>query len=175
MTTFLLIVILILISALGVMLFLKKRAESAATEARQNAANTRAKADQEITQARTAATDAIRFSQETFQQKTEAELSVHANKIREHYETEARKLWEENHQQLAAALAELEPLRPFAYMKVAHTEVSKNLEGAIAEATALRQEAQSLVDQTRSSAVLEERRLAHSSVQKKFAIKRTPF
>lgn len=163
MTTFLLIVVLILGVGSAVLYLLMKRAQAAAALARQQAVDARTTADLEIAQARTAASDAVRFSQESYEKKS-AELAVYADQVRQHYETAAQKLYAEMNEKLKAAHAELEPLRAYGYLKDAHAEVSKTLEGAIAEATALRQEAQAVLDEARTS-TLAERKAAQQRVR----------
>ena len=58
-------------------------------------------------------------------------------------------------QQLETALAELAPLRGYASLKDAESEVRKTLVETIAEAAALRREAQLLVDQTKEATAQE--------------------
>ena len=108
-------------------------------------------ANEKIARARAEAQTAMANAQAAFEQKSD-ELDAAAERIREHYETEARKALEQANAQLAKTLAELEPLRGYASLKDAETEVRKALAGALEEATALRQEAQTLMEQTRSSA-----------------------
>ncbi|MCE9608595.1 MAG: DUF4041 domain-containing protein [Chthoniobacter sp.] len=98
------------------------------------------------------------YAQQTLEQRL-AELAAESERIREHYEKEALKVHEAATQQLEAALAELGPLRGYASLQDAENEVRKSLAEAIAEAAALRQEAQMLVDQTRAAAA-EERRVS---------------
>lgn len=147
MTTFLLIVTVILGSALTVTYFLKRRAEKAVTGARQEAETARQQRDKEVAQARGETETAVTNAQAVYEQKI-AELDGQAERIREYYETEAQKLVD------AANLrtAELEPLRAYAALKDAEAEVRKTLADAITEASALRQEAQRLLEQTREAA-----------------------
>ena len=145
MTTFLLIVILILSGALAVFYFLKQRVEKALVAARQKAEAARGEAQAAMVNAQAA-----------FEQKS-AELDTYGERLREHYETEARKAVEEANAQLTQTLAELEPLRGYASLKDAEAEVRKTLAEALAEATALRQEAQALMEQARNSAEDERR------------------
>lgn len=145
MTTFLLIVILILGGALAVFYFLKQRVEKALVAARQQAEAARGEAQAAMVNAQVA-----------FEQKS-AELDTYGERLREHYETEARKAVEEANAQLTQTLAELEPLRGYASLKDAEVEVRKTLAVALAEATALRQEARALMEQARNSAEDERR------------------
>ena len=145
MTTFLLIVILILGGALAVFYFLKQRVEKALVIARQQAEAARGEAQAAMVNVQAA-----------FEQKS-AELDTYGERLREHYETEARKSVEEANAQLTQTLAELEPLRGYASLKDAEVEVRKTLAEALAEATALRQEAQAVMERARNSAEDERR------------------
>ena len=151
MTTFLLIVILILGSVLAVIYFQKERLERALVATRQQAAVARQQRDEAVSRARDEAQAAMVNAQSAFEQKG-GELDAYAERLREHYEIEARKALEEAAAQLTQTLAELETLRGYASLKDAETEVRKMLAEALAEATALRQEAQTLLEQTRNSA-----------------------
>ena len=104
-------------------------------------------------------TDAwVASTRATFDSKV-AGLDLEAQHIRDHYETEFRKAQESIQAQLTATLAELEPLRGYADLHDAEQSVRKTLADALLEATALREEARTLVDQTRA-ATLEERAAA---------------
>lgn len=144
MTTFLLILVVLLGGALAVMYYLKQRADAAAAQAQQQA-----------NAARSEAQAAIVSAQQAFEEKV-AELNAAAVRIREHYETEAQKQQDAANQIIAQTLAELEPLRAYGSLKDAESEVRKTLAEALMEASSLRQEAQALVDQSRSDS-LEER------------------
>jgi uncharacterized protein len=102
---------------------------------------------------------AIANAQIAYEQKI-AELDAQAERIREHYETETRNAEDAANKRLA----ELEPLRAYAALKDAEAEVRKTLTNAIAEASALQQQAQMLVVQTRE-ATSEERAQAQQRVR----------
>lgn len=93
---------------------------------------------------------AVAYAQEMLAQKL-AELSTESDSIRQHYEKEALTAYDAANQELQTALAELAPLRGYANLHDAENEVRKALTEAIAEAVALRREAQTIVDQTRNS------------------------
>ena len=158
MTTFLLIVILILGCALAVIYFLKQRAERMLAAARLQAELARQQRDEAVSRARNEAQAAMVNAQAAFEGKS-AELAAYAERIRDHYETEARKALEKTTEQLTQTLAELEPLRGYASLKDAEEEVRKTLAAAVAEATALHREAYALLQQTRNF-TSEERRQA---------------
>jgi hypothetical protein len=148
MTTFLLIVVLILGVALAITYFLKRRVEKTVAAARQQAVSAEQQRD-----------TAIANVQAAYEQKV-AELDTEAERIRAQYEAEARKIADDAN----SRVAELEPLRGYAALKDAETEVQKILADAVAEATALRQEAKGLLDQTLEAAA-EERMRAQQRVK----------
>ncbi len=142
MTAILLVIVLVLGGALVVTYFLKRRVEGSVAAARQQAASAEQQRD-----------TAIANIQAAYEQKV-AELDAEAERIRAQYEAEARKIEDEAN----LRVAELEPLRGYAALKDAETEVQKILVDAVAEATALRQEAKRLVDQTHEAAAEERMR-----------------
>ncbi len=148
MTAILLVIVLVLGGALVVTYFLKRRVEGSVAAARQQAASAEQQRD-----------TAIANIQAAYEQKV-AELDAEAERIRAQYEAEARKIEDEAN----LRVAELEPLRGYAALKDAETEVQKILADAVAEATALRQEAKRLVDQTHEAAA-EERMRAQRRVK----------
>jgi F0F1-type ATP synthase membrane subunit b/b' len=150
MTTFLLIVVLILGSALAIMYFLKRRVEKTVAVAQQQVVSAQQQRDAEVARARGDAEAAVANVQAAYEQKV-TELDAEAERIRAQYEAEARKIADEAN----SRAAELEPLRGYAALKDAETEVQKILADAIAEATELRQEAKRLVDQTHEAATAE--------------------
>jgi len=151
MTTFLLVLWLITSAALAVFYFLKQRSDAAAASARQQASAAQQESEREVGLARQETQAAVAYAQQTLEQKL-AELATESERVREHYEIEALKVHEAATQQLEAALAELAPLRGYASLQDAESEVRKTLAEAIAEAAALRREAQMLVDQTKEAA-----------------------
>lgn len=159
MTTFLAIVILVISAALIVMFILKEKAEERRAAAEQVAMAARQESEQEIIRTRAATEEAIRNAKTIYEQKI-AELDDQAERIREHYEAEAQKLVDEAN----AKVAELEPLRAFAELKDAETEVRKTLAEALVGASGLREEAELLLSRTREAA-LEERLEAQRRVK----------
>ena len=151
MTTFLLVLWLITSAALAVFYFLKQRSDAAAASARQQASAAQQESEREVGLARQETQAAVAYAQQTLEQKL-AELATESERVREHYEIEALKVHEAATQQLEAALAEFAPLRGYASLQDAESEVRKTLAEAIAEAAALRREAQMLVDQTKEAA-----------------------
>lgn len=165
MTTFLLILWLITAAALVVYYFLKRRADAAAASARQEADSTRQESRQEIARtrdekeaaiakARAEAQAAVIYAQQTLEAKL-AEVAAEADRIRSHYEKEALRVHHETTQQLEAALAELAPLRGYSTLRDAESEVRRTIAEALAEAAALRREAELLLDQTKENTTRE--------------------
>ena len=159
MSTVLLISVLILGVALAITYFLKRRVEKTVAAAQKQAADAQKDRDAEIARARTDVEVAVANAQAAYEQKV-SELSAESERIRTHYEAEARKIADEAN----ARAAELEPLRGYAPLKDAEAEVQKILAETLAEATALRQEAKRLVDQTHEAAA-EERVRAQQRVK----------
>jgi len=159
MSTFLLIIVLVLGVALAITYFLKRRLEKTMAAAQKQAADAQKERDVEIARARGDTEAAVANAQMAYEQKV-SELNTESERIRAHYEAEARKIADEAN----ARAAELEPLRGYAALKDAEAEVQKVLAEALAEAAALRQEAKRLVDQTHE-AVAEERVRAQQRVK----------
>ena len=108
MKTFLLIVILILGCALAVFYFLKQRAERMLAAAKEEAEAAWKQRNVAVARARDEAQAAMVNAQVACEQKS-AEIDASAERIRAHYETEARKAIEEVNSRLIETLAELEP------------------------------------------------------------------
>ena len=147
MTIFLLVVILILGVGLVVTYLLKARIEKTVDAARQEALNAKQQRDADVAQARADANATISNTQAAYEQKV-SELAAEAERIRNQYEVETRKIADE----ADARLAELEPLRGYAALQDAEKEVQKVLAEAVADAMALREEAKKLLDQTHEAA-----------------------
>lgn len=84
-----------------------------------------------------------------------AELKSEAERIRDHYDAEAKKAIEAAEVLLTKTLKELEPLRKFESLRNAEVEIKQVLADAIAEATALRKESETLLEQSRTVAAAE--------------------
>jgi hypothetical protein len=81
-----------------------------------------------------------------------AEVKQESERIRQHYETEARKSQEAADALVAKTIKEFEPLRKFAKFRDAEAEAQRQLDDALKEATSLRAEAQSLMEQAKNAA-----------------------
>lgn len=109
-------------------------------------------------EAQASVTDAQKLLDQQFEQ-----LKQDSDRVRQHYEFEARKSQEAAEAMLSKVLKELEPLRKYEPLKDAEEEARRTLTGALSEAAALRKEAQDLLDQTRKAAAVE-RALADQKV-----------
>lgn len=161
MTIFLALVSLGLLIALAVFFFKNKKltahvnqrqAEIAA--AKQETAQVREQCAVEVARIRTETEQSVNEAQKLIDQQV-ADLRAEAERVRQHYEGEARKIAEASQAQLARALSDVEALRKYTPLRDAEVEVRQTLETALAEANALRAQAQALLDQARSAAETE--------------------
>ena len=144
MSTFFFILFCMASATAAVFAFLMQKAEKAL-------ASERERVPSEITRLGNEAAAAAANAQSTIERKI-AELNAEAQRVREHYETESRKIIEDIHTDLVKARAELEPLRALAALQQSEAQVRSTLADALAEASALRSEAQALMDQSRLAA-----------------------
>lgn len=172
--TFIFVLWLLTLGAVLLIFHLKQSADRKTASARLEAETLRVESEREIGLVRKEAEEslarsraesqaAVIYAQQTLEQKL-AEIAGESERFREHYENESLKVWEDANRKLEAALAELGPLRGYASLKDAENEVRQTLADAIAQAAALRQEAQLLIDQTRESTT-EERRASQQRIR----------
>jgi hypothetical protein len=84
-----------------------------------------------------------------------AEMQQESERIRQHYEVESRKIQEAADALVGKTINDLEPLRKYEKLRDAETEAQHQLAEALKEATGLRTEAQSLLEQARNAAANE--------------------
>ncbi len=84
-----------------------------------------------------------------------AEMQQESERIRQHYETESRKILEAADALVAKTVKDFEPLRKYEKLRDAEAEAQRQLANALQEATSLRTEAQSLLEQARSATTSE--------------------
>ncbi len=84
-----------------------------------------------------------------------ADLKQESERIRQHYDHEARKSQQAAEALLAKTLHEIGPLRKYESLRDAEAEIKRVLGDAMAEAIALRKDAQTLLQQSRTAAVEE--------------------
>src|SRR5437763_14404836 len=94
MSTFLLIIVLVLGVALAITYFLKRRVEKTMAAAQKQAAEAQKERDVEILRARGDIEAAVANAQTAYEQKV-SELNAESERIRAHYEAEARKIADE--------------------------------------------------------------------------------
>ncbi|HXP63529.1 MAG TPA: DUF4041 domain-containing protein [Dongiaceae bacterium] len=82
-------------------------------------------------------------------------MKQEAERVRQHYDAEARKSQEAAEALVAKTIKDFEPLRKYEHLRDAEGEAQRQLADALKEATALRSEAQSLLDQSRAAAASE--------------------
>lgn len=121
--------------------------EGEVTVAQEEAENTRQSCESEKARTQGEARAAIGTAQQLLDQGAE-DLKRESERIRLHYEAEARRVTEESN----ATVAALEPLRKFSRFQDAEAEVQRVLSDALKEASGLRGEAQQLLEVTRANA-----------------------
>ena len=141
----------------------QQEAQSSIAQAQQESERQRQHYESETQRVYGEAQAAVAEAQKQLNQQF-AELKQESEQIRQHYETEARKSQEAAEAMLSKALKELEPLRKYESLRNAEEEMRRTLAAALTEATALRKEAQTLLEQTRAAAA-DERALALEKVK----------
>jgi len=136
MTVFLAIVCLALLITLAIFFFKNKQCKA-------ETVRVRTETEQSITEAQKLVDQEI------------ADMRAEAERVRQHYEAEARKIADSSQAQLNQALKDVEELRKYAPLRAAEAEVRQTLANAITEATTLRGQAQSLLEQARTAAETE--------------------
>jgi hypothetical protein len=159
MTTFLLIVILLLGIALGVFILLKKLADIKLAQAHADLAQQIEKSKNEVQALRDEYNKQAGLIQADYEQRI-AGLENEAERIRQHYQTESQKAQEEAHAALLKAQRDLASLAQYATLADAEKEVGERLQAAINQAEALEAEAQELLRQAKDEAD-NERQAAH--------------
>ena len=126
MKTFLLVVFLMLCGAVAVMYFLMKRAMRQLAAAKEEAQAAWRQREIAVIRAQNETKAAMENAQAVVERKS-AEAEASSDRIRAHYETEARKAIDELNSRLNQTLAELEPLRKYAALRGSEDEVQKRL------------------------------------------------
>jgi len=84
-----------------------------------------------------------------------ANMQQESERVRQHYETEARKIQEAADALLVKTIKDFEPLRKYEKLRDAEDEVQRQLVDALQEAASLRTEAQTLMEKARNAAANE--------------------
>lgn len=151
MPAILTILIVGLLAALIV--FIYRTRELTRLVAQQQAGITTAKqqCESEIIRIRNEAAQGVTEAQRLIDQQV-AEIGAETERVRQHYEAEARKVMDASREQLAKAQADVEQLKKYASLLNAEEEVRRVLADAMTEATELRGQAQALLEQSHTAA-----------------------
>jgi hypothetical protein len=150
MTTFLTILIAGLLIVVIVFFLLWRRALTARKIAQQQIEAAIRERDSEIAQARSETESAKAAAVEAYDRKV-AEVEARATDLQQYYQTEADKLVAEADARVAA----LEPLRKYAELDNAETEVKKKLAEALSAASALQNQAEALLTEAKDASLQE--------------------
>ena len=130
---------------------IQKESQAAIAEAQQESERKRQLYESETQRVYGEAQSAVAEAQKQLDQQF-GELKQESERIRQHYEAEARKSQGAAEALLAKTLKDVEPLRKYESLRNAEEEMKRTLADALTEATALRKEAQTLLEQTRTAA-----------------------
>ena len=130
-------------------------AEASIANIQQESERIKRECQSEVVQTKSEARVAIANAQKLIDQHA-ADLKAEAERIREHYDAEARKSQETVGTALKKSLQEMESLRKYESLRDGEAEIKRILAEALTEATGLRSEAQKLLELSRA-AVAEER------------------
>jgi hypothetical protein len=104
--------------------------------------------EQKITLGQQEAQAAVAEAQKLIDQQF-AEMQQESERVRQHYETESRKIQEAADALVAKTINDFEPLRKYEKLRDAEAEAQHQLADALKEAISLRAEAQKLLEQAR--------------------------
>ncbi len=152
---------ILFVIALGLAVFLlikNKRLEDAVlrtqNEAQASVAEAHKYADQKIAAIHQESQASVAEAQRLIDQQF-AEMQQELERVRQHYETESRKIQEAANVLVTKTINDFEPLRKYEKFRDAEEEAQRQLAEALKEATSLRAEAQSLLEQSRTAAANE--------------------
>jgi ElaB/YqjD/DUF883 family membrane-anchored ribosome-binding protein len=120
-------------------------------------------AEQRVVAIEQQARDSIAEAQSFIDQQL-AEVQKEGERVKTHYQLEARKIQEAADALVSKTIQELEPLRKYEKIRDAETEAKNKLAQAITEATSLRAEAQTLLESAKN-VVESERKMAVQRVK----------
>ena len=142
------------IAALIALMFYNKKLEGQVAAANQESERLRQHYESETQRVYREAQAAVADAQKQIDQQF-AELKQESERLRQHYETETRKSQNAADALVAKTINDFEPLRKFEKYRDAEAEVQRQLDDALKEATSLRAEAQSLMEQAKVAATNE--------------------
>ncbi len=163
MTILFAIIAVVCIGLLIAAMFNNKKLEGQVAAANQESERLRQHYELETQRVYREAQAAVAEAQKQIDQQF-AELKQESERIRQHYETETRKSQEAADALVAKTIQDFEPLRKFERFRDAEAEVQRQLADALKEATSLRAEAQSLMEQAKNAAA-DERSAAEEKVK----------
>lgn len=145
--------------AFAIFLFLKnKRLEDEVLRlqnwAQSSIADAQKSADQRVAEMQQESQASVVEAQKLIDQQF-TEMQQEAERIKQHYESESRKIQEAADALVAKTIRELEPLRKYEKLRDAEADAQRQLAEALKEATSLRADAQNLLEQSRSAATNE--------------------
>lgn len=111
-------------------------------------------ADQKVAEMQQESQASVAEAQKLIDQQF-AEMQQEAERIKQHYETESRKIQEAADALVAKTIRDFEPLRKYEKLRDAEAEAQQQLADALKQANSLRAEAQTLLEQARSAAANE--------------------
>jgi uncharacterized phage infection (PIP) family protein YhgE len=163
MTIVFAIIAVVCIGLLIAVMFLNKKLEGQVAAANQESERLRQHYESETQRVYREAQAAVAEAQKQIDQQF-AEVKQESERIRQHYETETRKSQEAADALVAKTIKDFEPLRRFEKFRDAEAEAQRQLADALKEATSLRAEAQSLIEQAKNAAA-DERLAAEEKVK----------
>ncbi|MGO9479493.1 MAG: hypothetical protein ACLQAH_02060 [Limisphaerales bacterium] len=163
MTIFFAIIAVVCIGLLIALMFYNKKLEGQVAAANQESERLRQHYELETQRVYREAQGAVAEAQKQIDQQF-AEVKQESERIRQHYETETRKSQEAAEALVAKTIQDFEPLRKFEKFRDVEAEAQRQLAEALKEATGLRAEAQSLIEQAKNAAA-DERLAAEEKVK----------
>ena len=151
MPAILTILILGLLAALIVFIYRTRELTRLVAQQQEGIAVAKQQCEAEIIRIRNEAAQGVTEAQKLIDQQV-AEIGAETERVRQHYEDEARKVMDASQEQLTKALKDAEQLKKYAPLLNAEEEVRRVLADAVTEATALRGQAQALLEQAHTAA-----------------------
>ena len=151
------LLVVMTLACLGILaaaLFSNKKLEQKLAAEKQETERLRQYYESETSRVYNEAQAAVAEAQRLVDQQS-ADLKQEAERVRQHYEAEARKSQEAAEALVAKTIKDFEPLRKYEHLRDAEGEAQRQLAEALKEAAALRAEAQSLLEQSRTAAANE--------------------
>jgi len=154
MTIFLAILVVVSVGFLVVVLIKNKKLENSVAAANQESDRLRQHYESEALRIYNEAESAVAKAKASVDQQ-HTDFKQESERVRQHYETEALKVRQAADALVSKTLGELEPLRKYGALLNAEAEIKRTLADAMTEATALRKEAQTLLEKSRTAAAEE--------------------